>query len=148
MIKLVGELMVDFQTMCYAQSIREENYKVNTPSKYQKHCGNDSFIINQLVEIINRDYSLINYVFFSCKEGAEPHTDKLNLSRFDEKTVVIPLILPNGKSRLLVEDETCELQHFLCYEFDHTKVHSLILDDTTSGCVLIMATALISGQTS
>lgn len=142
MIKIVGELVVNGDTMELAQGIRQENYKVNTPSKYQKHLGKDPFISEQLSEMLGCRPERVDYVFFSSKEGAEPHVDKLSLSQYEEKTILIPLILPNGTSKLIVDGWTHELGYFLCYEFNHTQIHSLELEDKDSGCVLIMAAVL------
>lgn len=142
MIDLMGKLRVNDYVMDLAQSIREDNYRVNTPSKYHKYQGNCYETIQQLSDLFNCGESSIDYVYFSSKEGAEPHVDKLNLLKFEEDTIIIPLILPRGKSTLRVGGSSTTLEPLLAYKFKHTIIHSLELEDTESGCVLIMAAVL------
>lgn len=142
MINLVGKIKVNAHVMGVAQSIREENYKVNTPSKYHKHQGKDYTTIQQLSNLFNCGEGYVDYVYFSSKEGAEAHVDKLSLSKFEDDTIIVPLILPRGKSRLKVGDSIMILEPLLAYKFKHTTIHSLELEDTESGCVLIMAAVL------
>jgi hypothetical protein len=70
--------------------------------------------------------------------GAEPHTDLLDPAVFEDTTYVIPVILPTGTSIITAEDVYVVTQPGHVYEFDHTKLHSMVLEDTSSGCVVIM----------
>jgi hypothetical protein len=142
MIKVVGNIIVGAEVMGIAQSIREQNYKVNTPSKYHKHTGNNHPVIYQLSGMFDCDFNKVDYVYFSSKEGAEPHTDQLSLSKYEEDTILIPLILPRGISTLEVGEWAVTLEPLLAYRFKHTDIHSLKLQDTESGCVMIMAAVL------
>jgi hypothetical protein len=125
----------------YAETIKHENYKVNTPTKFQinKHHSADSEkFVEDLGEVINIDKNNLDYVFFSVCKGAEPHTDALDPEKFTGTTYVIPLILPKGISTITASGQTEEVELFNVYEFDHTKLHQMDLEDNDSGCVVMM----------
>jgi len=84
-------------------------------------------------------------VYFSVCKGAEEHTDALSPETFLNDTYVIPVILPNGVSRIHTRrlendymEETVEVELGRVYHFDHTKPHSMTLEDTESGFVVVM----------
>jgi hypothetical protein len=140
-----GKVKVGKELIEYAETIKHENYKVNTPKKFQINTVNTEAskkFIKKLAQKVNLRKSKLDYVFFSVKEGAEPHVDGLNPSKFTGTTYVIPIILPEGKSVITAEGESQEVKLFNVYEFDHTKMHSMELEDTDSGCVVIMVAEL------
>jgi hypothetical protein len=48
------------------------------------------------------------------------------------------VILPPGRNIITAEDATADVELFHVYEFNHEKIHSMTVEDTTSGCVVIM----------
>lgn len=141
MIKKHGTIEIPKRVLEIAETIKMENYKTNTPAKFQKHYDLSSFkaISDQIAYIADVHYSDIDWVFFSAAQGAEPHVDQLPEGKFTDTTYVVPIILPNGKSVITAEDESAEVKLNHVYEFDHTKVHSMTVEDTESGCVVLMA---------
>jgi hypothetical protein len=80
----------------------------------------------------------LDFVYFSVCKGAEPHTDLLSPEKFEDTTYVVPVILPRGQSIITAENWKSEVCVGGIYEFDHTKVHSMTLEDLESGCVVVM----------
>ncbi len=62
----------------------------------------------------------------------------MNPNKYEDTTYVIPVILPGGKSVITAESASVEVSLGGVYEFDHTKIHSMTLEDTESGCVVVM----------
>ncbi len=144
-INNLGEVQLSSHMTLAADAIKFENYKVNSPYQYKIHPQDvtiGSWFEDQLSTLINVDKSKIDWVFFSVCNGAEPHTDMLNPDKFHDTTYVVPIILPKGKSVITAEDEKMEVKIGSVYQFDHTKTHSMELEDTKSGCVVIMAALL------
>lgn len=50
----------------------------------------------------------------------------------------MPLILPKGVSTLVAQGVRVQAELFHVYEFNHEEVHALELEDTESGCVVVM----------
>lgn len=50
----------------------------------------------------------------------------------------MPLILPKGVSTLVAQGARVQAELFRVYEFNHEEVHALELEDTESGCVVVM----------
>lgn len=122
-----------------ANEIKTENYKVNTPTRYQRNVISEGTTVEiQIGNIAMVSPSIIDWTFFSVCSGAEPHIDTL-LPHLTDTTYVIPIILPKGKSMITVDGESVEVELDTVYQFDHTKIHSMELEDTESGCVVIMA---------
>jgi hypothetical protein len=94
--------------------------------------------MESLSSLIGLPRDCLDFVYFSVCKGAESHTDKLNPQKFEDTTFVIPTILPRGRSIITAEDEEVDVKVGGVYQFDHTKVHSMRLEDTESGCVVIM----------
>lgn len=131
--------------LTYAEGIKFENYKTNTPKKFQKHedlSVDGEIFKKQLGDVIGINHESLDWVFFSVCEGAEPHVDILDDNKFTDTTYVVPIILPKGVSRITAEEVVLEVDLNKVYEFDHTKTHSMILEDTNSGCVVVMAAVL------
>jgi len=142
MIKTRGVVMIPQSVLDNADKVKYENYKVNTPEKFQirklEKEGGGEELMEQLAAVIGQPRSKLNYVYFSACQGAEPHTDKLP-AKFEDTTFVIPLILPKtGRAIITAEECWTEVGVGIVYEFDHTKVHSMELDDKESGCVVCM----------
>jgi hypothetical protein len=139
MIAYHGNLVIPATVLEYSNTIRFENYKTNTPAKFQVRSltGADELMAT-LASLIGDPKDHLDFVYFSVCQGAEPHTDKLNTKKFEDTTFIIPTILPTGRSIITAEDEEMEVEVGGVYQFDHTKVHSMRLEDTTSGCVVIM----------
>ena len=84
----------------------------------------------------------LDFVYFSVCKGAAPHIDLLDKNKFEPTTFVVPIILPNGESIITAEDERIVVELNNIYEFNHEKIHSMVLEDTESGCVVIMVAVL------
>lgn len=127
----------------HANTIKLENYKTNTPTKFQIRSlvGGDD-LMESLSKLIGISKDKLDFVYFSVCKGAEPHVDQLSHKKFEDTTYVIPVILPKGKSIITAEDEETEVQLGGVYQFDHTKVHSMTLEDMESGCVVVMVAVL------
>lgn len=138
-IKFHGTVSVPEAVVNHADTIKFENYKTNTPRKFQVRTltGGDE-LMESLAERINLPKSKLDFVYFSVCKGAEPHTDLLSPDKFENTTYVIPVILPRGRSVITAEEQEAEVQVGGVYEFDHTKVHSMTLEDLESGCVVVM----------
>lgn len=126
----------------HAETIKLENYKTTSPAKFQKHTQltEDAAWFAVLIACaVQENTADINWVYFSVCQGAEPHVDQLDPNRFTDTTYVIPIILPKkGTSTITAGDDSAvvELNHI--YEFDHTQIHSMVNEDTESGCVVVM----------
>lgn len=123
----------------HAERIKHENYRVNTPEKFQvRSLAGGEELMEGLAGVIDLPRSKLDFVYFSVASGAEPHTDKLNPSRFEDTTFVIPVILPRGRSIIRADDGEVTAEVGAVYEFDHTRTHSMTVEDSESGCVVIM----------
>lgn len=133
-----GPIEVPSTVVENAEKIKYENYKTNTPAKFQIRDETDINLKMHISRRIGVAFSKLDFVYFSVCKGAEPHVDLLDPAVFEPRTFVIPVILPGGKSVITAEDEkvVVELNHV--YEFNHEKIHSMELEDTDSGCVVIM----------
>jgi hypothetical protein len=138
-----GTVSIPQTVLDYAEGIKYENYKTNTPTKFQIRSlvGGDE-LMEILSQRINISRNKLDFVYFSVCKGAEPHTDRLSIKKFEDTTYVIPVILPKGKSIITAEEEEKEVELGGVYQFDHTKVHSMVLEDTESGCVVVMVAVL------
>ncbi len=138
-IKVHGKVCIPQSVLDHADTIKKENYKTNTPAKFQiRSLTGGGELMESLSKLINVPKNRLDFVYFSVCKGAEPHTDLLNPDKFEDTTYVIPVILPSGKSVITAEDEEAEVNLGEVYEFDHTKIHSMVLEDIESGCVVIM----------
>jgi len=145
MIRHHGPIQIPAPLREYADTIKLQNYKVNTPAKFQVHpIGGlaSARLRMNLGKLLGAPADRIDYVFFSCCNGAEEHVDQLDPQKHGPNTIIIPIILPTGRSTITAQGETVEVQLDHAYDFDHTKPHSMTLEDTESGCVVIMATVL------
>lgn len=133
-----GKMNIPQSIVDNATSIKYENYKTNTPKRFQVHQENNDAVLESISSIANVDKSQLDFVYFSVCKGAEPHIDLLDPAVFEPRTFVIPVILPNGKSVITAEDETTVVALNNVYEFNHEKIHSMSLEDNESGCVVIM----------
>lgn len=130
---------------CY--SIKHQNYKVNKPTRFQKHTvlGDDdapsmSKFFADLSNMMMVHPDRIDCVYFSAPEGAEPHVDQLNPSEFEGRTWLIPVVVPPKFTTLRVGEDTAIIERFRPYMFDHGIEHELTVQDT-SGCVMLMVAA-------
>jgi hypothetical protein len=139
MIKYHGKVDIPQTVIDHADTIKFENYKTNTPTKFQVRnlVGGDE-LMESLSSRIGLPRENLDFVYFSVCKGAEPHTDLLDPDKFEDTTFVIPVILPGGRSVITAGEQEAEVELGAVYEFDHTKVHSMTLEDTDSGCVVIM----------
>lgn len=142
-LKYHGKVEVPQEAIDHADTIKLENYRTNTPAKFQVRTltGCDR-LMERLAEIAGLPRKRLDFVFFSCCKGAEPHTDLLNPEKFENRTFVVPIILPAGRSVVFADGAWAEVQVGGVYEFDHTKTHSMTLEDTESGCVVVMVAVL------
>lgn len=144
-ITYCGTVMIPDNITNHAHEIKLENYKVNTPSKFQKRFDDvdNSQFKKDVSTIMGIGTDVLDYVYFSVCEGAESHTDNLDPLKFSDTTFIIPVLLPKGKSVITVGGESAEVHEGGVYAFNHTIPHSMELEDTTSGCVVIMASELV-----
>lgn len=135
-----GEMYVPAMIVSNAESIKLQNYKTNTPGKFQIKAisDEDTDLMDTLSAKIGLDKASLDFVYFSVCKGAEPHVDLLNPAIFEPRTFVIPVVLPQGKSVITAEDEEVEVKLNHIYEFNHEKTHSMTLEDNESGCAVIM----------
>lgn len=140
-IQCHGSIAVPLTIICNAETIKFDNYKTNTPKKFQI-CAfddeEDNLFLRRLAKNLEIDKARLDFVYFSVCKGAEPHIDLLDPAVFEPRTFVIPVILPEGKSVITAEDEKVVVKLNNIYEFNHEKVHSMELEDIESGCVVIM----------
>jgi hypothetical protein len=123
----------------HSETIKFENYKTNTPAKFQvRSLAGDDELMESLSSLIGIPREKLDFVYFSVCRGAEPHTDQLSPTKFEDTTYVIPVILPRGRSVITAESAEVVVGVGGVYEFDHTKVHSMRLEDVESGCVVVM----------
>ena len=140
-----GSVSIPESIIAHADSIKLDNYKTNTPKNFQKvaKVTQDGLsLMAELGELIGVSPEKLDYVYFSVCKGAEEHVDELPEGKFTDTTFIIPVILPEGKSIITAMDEQTEVQTGQVYEFDHTKRHSMILDDQNSGCTVLMVAIL------
>lgn len=133
-----GTIEVPPAVVSNADLIKFENYKTNTPGKFQVRGETNADLMHTLSERIGVALSDLDFVYFSVCKGAEPHVDLLDPNVFEARTFVIPVILPTGKSVITAEDESVDIRLNTVYEFNHERVHSMQLEDNESGCVVIM----------
>src|SRR6185312_16487490 len=98
-IKFHGKVSIPQVVLDHANTIKLENYKTNTPAKFQVRSliGGDE-LMNSLANVVGVAQKRLDFVYFSVCKGAEPHTDILDQKKFFDTTYVIPVILPKGKS--------------------------------------------------
>jgi hypothetical protein len=138
-IEYLGTVSLPPEAVEYADKIKFENYRTNTPAKFQVRClMGCEHLMKDLSALVNIDRKYLDFVYFSCCKGAEPHTDKLNPAKFEDITYVVPIIVPKGRSVVVADTHEMEVSLGGVYRFNHTKTHALYLDDTESGCVVIM----------
>ena len=138
-----GDIAIPQTVLDHSDTIKLENYKTNTPTKFQiRSLVGGQELMASLAKIIGLPQERLNFVYFSVCKGAEPHTDKLNPKVFEDITYVIPTILPSGKSVIHADGVELEVKVGGVYQFYHTKIHSMTLEDITSGCVVIMVAVL------
>lgn len=138
-MKYHGTVTIPRVVTDYSETVKLENYKVNTPAKFQvRNLTGGERLMESLSEVIGIPKEKLDFVYFSAAQGAEPHTDLLNPKKFENTTFVVPVILPKGRSVIYADGDEAEVQVGGVYEFDHTKTHSMTVEDTESGCVLVM----------
>lgn len=142
MIKFHGTVSnLNPQLIAAADSIKLLNYKTTTPTKFQKRTLTEDLakdLMDEVAEILELPRSSLDYVYFSACNGAEPHVDQLDPEKFTDRTFVIPVILPSGVTTIYAEDQSMDVELGGIYEFNHEKIHSMSVEDTESGCVVIM----------
>ncbi|BCG50227.1 hypothetical protein [Ralstonia phage RP13] len=140
-LKHVGDLpWIPTEVLRLANEVKHQNYKVNTPTKFQKReliADVGKPLMYQLGLLIKYRPDELDYVYFSCANGAEEHVDQLDPAKFRDTTFVIPVILPNGDNFITAEDEKMKVEIGGVYQFNHEKPHSMTVADNT-GAVVIM----------
>jgi hypothetical protein len=128
-----GSVTIPASIIQHADSIKLDNYKTNTPKTFQKvaQVTQDGLLLmDELAKLVDVPADKLDYVYFSVCKGAVEHVDELPESKFTDTTFVIPVILPQGKSIITALDAEAEVSVGKVYEFDHTKRHSMILEDS------------------
>ena len=151
LIRSHGAVNVGPAVVQSADSIKLQNYKTNTPKTFQVqplHVQDAATLTQELADRIKVPVERLDFVYFSVCQGAEEHIDLLDPSVFESRTFVIPVILPQGDNIIVAKDTAgpdgivpthatfVKLNHI--YEFNHEKPHSMYVQDTESGCVVIM----------
>jgi hypothetical protein len=140
-----GSVTIPASIIEHADSIKLDNYKTNTPKTFQKvsKITQDGLsLMDELAKLVDVPADKLDYVYFSVCKGAVEHVDELPEGKFTDTTFVIPVILPEGKSIITALDAQAEVFIGKVYEFDHTKRHSMILEDNESGCTVLMVAIL------
>ena len=140
-IKKRGVIKVPPAVIAAAEKIKLQNYKTNTPAQFQIHPLHDQsaeLMMQNLADILDINRARLDYVYFSVCKGAEEHVDMLDANIFENRTFVIPVILPTGRSIIQAEQQKRTAELFTVYEFNHERPHAMYLEDTNSGCVVIM----------
>lgn len=146
MITYHGIVTIPPEVTAAADTIKHENYKVNSPAKFKvRSLDGCDWLMARLGEVVDVPRERLDCVYFSCCKGAEPHADQLNPAKFTDTTYVIPVVVPSGRSVLVVDGREMDVQLGGIYQFNHGKIHELRLDDTESGCVVIMVGVLQEG---
>lgn len=125
-----------------ADEIKGENYRVRTPARFIKHNLHDDAytrVKDDIAGLLGVHQDLVDYVYFACARGAEEHTDQLDPAVFTHRTVIVPVLLPAGKTILHADGDRVVLKHGIAYEINHERPHSVTVEDAISGCVVIMA---------
>jgi hypothetical protein len=141
MIKYHGDVSIDGKLIEVADGIKLLNYKTTTPVRFRKNVLTEDIASNvmlELAKLIDVDIGRLDYVYFSVCKGAEPHVDVLDPEVFHDTTYVVPVILPKGVSTIHAEDVSWDVHVGGVYQFNHEREHSMTLEDTESGCVVIM----------
>lgn len=139
MIRTLGRVEIPPAVLEHAETIKRENYKTNTPARFQvRTLAGGQNLICQLAPLAGHLPENLDFVYFSACRGAEPHTDRLDPNRFHDTTFVVPVILPLGRSVIEAQGHEVVAEVGAVYEFDHTRTHSMTLEDTESGCVVVM----------
>jgi len=136
-----GVLSVPLSVLEAAEPIKLLNYKTTAPTKFKKNTLTKDIggsLIDDLSTLVGIPQHKLDYVYFSVCKGAEPHVDALDPEEFTSTTFVIPVILPTGDSIVSAGQSSIIVEVGGVYEFDHEKKHSMYLEDTETGCVVIM----------
>jgi hypothetical protein len=145
MIRRIGSVDVGWPLRQAANEIRYLSYKVNTPKRFQTHQLHNlaaQHLMTHLSYIAGVPVEKLDFVYFSVCAGAEEHVDELDLERFTDRTLVVPLILPSGVSTITADGVTMQVELDKVYEFNHQRPHRMDLEDTQSGCVVLMVAVL------
>lgn len=140
-IRDLGVVAVPWAVRAAADSIKLQSYKTNTPKRFQVqplHVEAAGLLLEELSELVKVRQDKLDFVYFSVCKGAEPHVDLLNPEFFEPRTFVVPIILPRGTSTITVGEEKKQIFLNHVYEFNHEVMHSMELEDTESGCVVVM----------
>jgi hypothetical protein len=143
MIRFYGTIDIPFQVINAADEIKHLNYRTTTPVRFRKNALTPDIaggLMSTLAEFIGVTVDRLDYVYFSVARGAEPHVDALDPEKFTSHTWVIPVILPKGHTIIHAEHDSMVAKVGGVYEFNHERVHSMHVEDTESGCVVIMVT--------
>lgn len=141
MINDLGAVAIPQAAREVADSVKLQNYKTNTPKRFQVqplHAEAAGIMLEELSELVRVRQDRLDFVYFSVCKGAEPHIDLLDPALFEPRTFVVPVILPKGVSTITVGDETKQVFLNHVYEFNHEIMHSMELEDVESGCVVVM----------
>lgn len=141
MIILHGRVDIPDAVIAAADPIRMLNYKTTTPARFQKNTLTADIagpLLDDIADRIGVDRERLDYVYFSAAQGAEPHTDMLDPAVFESNTYIIPVILPAGRTVIMADGMEVVAELGEIYEFNHEVTHGMTVEDTESGCVLIM----------
>lgn len=132
------EIHIPKSLLQVARSIKMQNYKVNTPTKFHKFKNPLDMFTEQLNKKLE---SKVDWVLFSAANGAEAHTDKLDTDIYGTTTFIIPVILPSKGATLYHSEGIEQLELGKLYEINHQLLHSLDVH-SLDGCVLVMASKI------
>lgn len=142
MLNYHGQVFPPRDVLIYADTIKLDNYKTATIKKFQRRFPDLSGLKLMMDQIALRlsfdDGAAFDPVFFSCCKGAEPHIDKLDPEVYTDTTIVVPLVAPKGNMWFGIDGGKYLMQSFGIYSFVHEREHFLQLEDTESGCTVLM----------
>lgn len=141
-ITIHGLVNVPLELAAAAHEIKHQNYKVNTPKRFHKNAMHEDSceaMRRDIAALLGAELEKVDFVYFACSQGAKEHVDELDPALFSNKTIIVPLVLPKGKSLFRAQNAKIALSLNTAYEFNHEKPHELTLEDTQSGCVVLMA---------
>lgn len=142
----LGNVVVP-QDLCeIAESIQDQNNKVNTPAKLQKTRGESieaspeiSAFLTALCELCRIDRDRLNYTLFSCPGGSERHIDLLDPAIYGVDTFVVPILLRSNMTKLYTEHSIVDMNEGLVTKFNHTRPHGLIVGESAPTVLMMFS---------
>lgn len=137
-----GTVEVPEAVLNNAQEIRHENYRTNTPRKFQKHNEVHAQLKQAIAQAVGEPVVNIDFVYFSVAKGAEEHVDALDPTVYTSRTFIVPVVLPEGDNFITAQGQKFQISTGVVYEINHELPHSMQVANEVDGAVVIMASCL------